>query len=458
MAMPSVSPSIQTPDDVELNDLSITIISERAHAPPLEKPTRRYQIILVLSGFLMIFHTIGINFVFGIFQEFYTSPQSNIKDATSQYALVSLVGTLGSGLTWSGGIFVNPIMARTQRVKTITLLGAFLMSLGLFLASYSTRLWHLYMTQSLIYGVGSSMYYFPLMTITPVYFDRHRGFAMGVILAGAGVGGLVLAPVTQAMLDKLGIGWTLRALGIWNFAVAVPISFVVKPRAGFGLNANGERARTRLNMSLVRRGTFLYQSVGAFLQAAGNIVPTYYLTLYSVSVLAYPRSTGSNLLAVNSAVNSISRVIMGVLADHVGRQNTLITGVVLSGISVFSLWYSAARERFIAFVVIYGIYAGGYNALLPTTITEIYGVENYASVNGFIYFIRGLGSMFGAPIAGVILGTYNRSGNGDAAAALQDKFNDVVVYDGVLLLAAGLCVSYVRFLDARDKGKWSWRA
>ncbi len=131
---------------------------------------------------------------------------------------------------------------------------------------------------------------------------------------------------------------------------------------------------------------------------------------------------------------------------------------MLSGISVFSLWYSAARERFIAFVVIYGIYAGGYNALLPTTITEIYGVENYASVNGFIYFIRGLGSMFGAPIAGVILGTYNRSGNGDAAAALQDKFNDVVVYDGVLLLAAGLCVSYVRFLDARDKGKWSWRA
>ncbi|KAF8875252.1 major facilitator superfamily domain-containing protein [Mucidula mucida] len=333
MAMPSVSPSIQTPDDVELNDLSITTISERAHAPPLEKPTRRYQIILVLSGFLMIFHTIGINFVFGIFQEFYTSPQSNIKDATSQYALVSLVGTLGSGLTWSGGIFVNPIMARTQRVKTITLLGAFLMSLGLFLASYSTRLWHLYMTQSLIYGVGSSMYYFPLMTITPVYFDRHRGFAMGVILAGAGVGGLALAPVTQAMLDELGIGWTLRALGIWNFAVAVPICFVVKPREGFGLNANGERARTRLNMSLVRRGTFLYQSVGAFLQAAGNIVPTYYLTLYSVSVLAYPRSTGSNLLAVNSAVNSISRVIMGVLADHVGRQNTLITGVSSSAIS-----------------------------------------------------------------------------------------------------------------------------
>lgn len=32
------------------------------------RPTRRYQCLLLLSGFLMIFHVIGINSVFGIFQ------------------------------------------------------------------------------------------------------------------------------------------------------------------------------------------------------------------------------------------------------------------------------------------------------------------------------------------------------------------------------------------------------
>lgn len=83
--------------------------------------------------------------------------------------------------------------------------------------------------------------------------------------------------------------------------------------------------------------------------------------------------------------------------------------VLLSGISVFALWYDASRSRFITFVVFYGILAGGYNALLPTTITEIYGVQNYATANGFIYFIRGLGALFGAPVAGVILGSHQRS-------------------------------------------------
>jgi hypothetical protein len=32
------------------------------------RPTRRYQALLLLSGFMMIFHVIGINQIFGVFQ------------------------------------------------------------------------------------------------------------------------------------------------------------------------------------------------------------------------------------------------------------------------------------------------------------------------------------------------------------------------------------------------------
>ncbi|KAF9465457.1 major facilitator superfamily domain-containing protein [Collybia nuda] len=431
--------------------------SQRSPVPA--RPERPYQTLLLLSGFFMIFHVIGINSLFGIFQELYTSPNSSISDAKQRDALVSLVGTIGSGLTWSGSIFVNPMIARTENLKLITITGVVIMSLGLILASFSTKLWHLYLTQALLYGVGSSMYYFPIMSITPLYFDKHRGFAMGVILAGSGIGGLVLAPVLQVLLDKYGIHWALRIIGLWNLLIGIPVASVVKHRPGFNIGS-----RTRMNMSLVKRGTFLYQAGGALLQAAGNIIPMYYLTSYSVSVLSYSRSTGSLLLALNSGVNSIARVVMGILADQVGRQNTMIGSVLLSGLSVLALWYDAPRARFISFVVLYGIYAGGYNALLPTTITEIYGVENYTTVNGFIYFVRGMGSILGAPLAGVILGNYQRGGGGPGKlqgselGALKQKFNDVVVYDGVLLLSAALCVGYVRWLDARDRGRWSWKA
>ena len=143
--------------------------------------------------------------------------------------------------------------------------------------------------------------------------------------------------------------------------------------------------------------------------------------------------------------------------------------MILSGVSVFALWYDAARSRFIAFVVFYGILAGGYNALLPTTIAEVYGVQHYGSVNSFIYFIRGLGAVFGAPLAGVILGNYHRGTMVVATGVsspttsmtlkdLKSSYNKVAVFDGAILLAAGACVAYVRWSDAKHRGGWSWKA
>ncbi|KAF9266419.1 monocarboxylate transporter [Marasmius fiardii PR-910] len=410
----------------------------------------------------MAFHVIGMNSSYGVFQQFYTSTQTNIKDAQGQDALVSLAGTVGTGLTWSGSIFVNPLISSSRlSIKIVALSGAFFMSLGLFLASFATKLWHLYLTQALLYGLGASMYYFPILAVTPLYFDRHRGFAMGIVLAGSSLGGLVFASVQQWLLDHHGIQWSLRILGIWNFAVGIPVSMVIQRHPSF---RSGETSGRRwINTSVLRKGTFWFQALGAFLQAGGNVVPIYYMVAYSVSVLSLSPSTGSMLLSVNSGVNCLSRVAMGIIADYVGRQNTLIGGVVLSALSVFALWYSAAKTRFIAFVIVYGIFAGGYNALLPTTIVEIYGLQNYATVNGNLLFIRGLGSLFGAPLAGVILGSHARIiGMGmsgiNGKDKLEMKFNDVVVYDGALLVVSALCVVYVRWLDAVEKRKWKWMA
>jgi len=95
------------------------------------------------------------------------------------------------------------------------------------------------------------------MTISPTYFDKHRGFAMGTILSGSGVGGLVIAPVLRVLIDRYGVQWALRILGIWNFTVGVPVCLVARHRYKRGTaTRNG---KTRLNMNLAKRGTFLYQ-------------------------------------------------------------------------------------------------------------------------------------------------------------------------------------------------------
>jgi MFS family permease len=434
------------PDDAKDND-SASVWSESTVDGM--RPSRLYQSALLFAGFMTTFQTIGMNQSYGVFQDYYTSSDSPIVDARAKYAMVSLIGTIGSGLTWSGSIFVSLIISSGCDLRLMCLSGATIMSLGLLLSSLATKLWQLFITQAFLFGVGSSMLYYPMTSLTPQFFDKHRGFAMGIALSGSGAGGLVFAPVTQALFDRWGASATLRILGVWNFIVLIPISFIIRRPPGY--------SPVRPSLALAKRGTFILQLFTAFLQAAGNIIPLYYLPLYSTAVLGFSPQTASVLLAVNNAANSVARVTTGLLADYVGRQNTMIACVCFSGASVLTLWFDAERGRFLAFVVLYGIGSGGYSALLPTTIAEIYGAEHYSAANAAIYFIRGFGAVFGAPVAGAILGTQN-SHEAQSLADLRTRFRDVVGFDGILLVAAGVCVSLVRWFDARNKGRWRWRA
>jgi MFS family permease len=113
------------------------------------------------------------------------------------------------------------------------------------------QLWHLFLTQAILVGIGSSMLYYPVISLTPVFFDRHRGFAMGIAMAGSGAGGLVFAPVTQSLLARYGAPVTLRVLGAWNFVVCIALSFVIRPHPAY--------QPIRPSLALAKRGTFIFQ-------------------------------------------------------------------------------------------------------------------------------------------------------------------------------------------------------
>lgn len=139
--MNATSPSVQLRalshvDGRRDEEISVASTMSFATAP---SPSRKKQALVLVSTFLMIFQTIGINQTYGIFQEFYTtSPDSFLpaQQANNQ-AAVAFVGTLGAGLTWGGSIFVNPLVGRTKNVRWITGLGSVGMSLGLVLAGQS---------------------------------------------------------------------------------------------------------------------------------------------------------------------------------------------------------------------------------------------------------------------------------------------------------------------------------
>ena len=279
--------------------------------------------------------------------------------------------------------------------------------------------------------------YFPNLSVTPEYFDQHRGGAMGIVLSGAGIGGLVLSPIIRILLGSFSIRWTLRFLCFFNLLVSLPIALTMMP------SRFSNRRPTHVDLSLAKKLAFLLSVAAAFLQASGNLVPLTFLSDYSTA-LGYSAGLGATLLAINNGLNSVSRILAGIAGDSLGRQNTLILTIIGSAVAVCGFWLgsvlNSSKSLWLIFVISYGIFAGGYNALYPTTIAETFGLHAYASVNGFIYFIRGMGALFGSPAGGVILGE-SRLGN----------YRNVVLYDSALLFGSCLCVLGVRYSDAVDK-------
>lgn len=142
-----------TSDSIELRSAAISPfdssrISELETADPtanvahqIRPITRRKQTTILISSFMTIFITIGLNQCYGVFQSYYVSGKSDIipQSQIGNNALLAFVGTMGSGLTWAGSIVVNPIMTRVDDMRKITVPGAILMSLGFGLASVSTQ-------------------------------------------------------------------------------------------------------------------------------------------------------------------------------------------------------------------------------------------------------------------------------------------------------------------------------
>ena len=79
------------------------------------------------------------------------------------------------------------------------------------------------------------------------------------------------------------------------------------------------------------------------------------------------------MLAINNGVNTISRIVMGFIADRAGRQNTLVISVLGSAVTVVAFWLASAlmedKSLWLAFVVTYGVFAGGQSLSMEKCLT-----------------------------------------------------------------------------------------
>jgi len=225
--------SISHLDQGANNSISATAITTTTIAtivvePDLLKdfPEGGFGWLVVLASFVIYFWTFGLNSTFGVFQAHFLRIGA-FNHATE--AELSWVGSMAAGMVYLPGPFINTLI-RHLGLYTLVIVGTLSCSLGFILASFATQLWQLYLTQGLLFGLGGGLVFLSTISMTSQYFNKRRGFANGIVVSGSGIGGLVLAPLTNLLISKMGVQWCQRILGFCMLACLVAIFPFLRPR------------------------------------------------------------------------------------------------------------------------------------------------------------------------------------------------------------------------------------
>ncbi|KAJ2311236.1 hypothetical protein IWW54_002755, partial [Coemansia sp. RSA 2705] len=374
---------------------------------------------IVAAGCLMLMFSMGCVNSYGTYQTYY----HQYKFPDEPVSTLSWVGTLQFGVMNFFGIPAGILCERVD-TRLVSFVGGAIMAVALIVASFcDDAVWKLILTQGIVFSLGASLVFIPSTSIPSQWFTTRRALAVGIVVAGSGIGGLWLTPATQAMITHLGPGWALRITGIIIFAVNSVASLFMRSRLKV-------QSRDKVvDFSVFRDLRFIFVFIGAVCGTTGYFTPLFSLPTFAAQIGGKSDSFGNNLLTIINAASTVGRIGTGEVARYLGNINTMATCTLVSSLSILVLWLPfQATGTMIACAIVYGMFCGGFIGLLPVVMADLWGVQRISTIIGLLYMANFVGTMVGAPSSGAILDNIGHDSN----------FKPSIIFSGVFMLCAAL--------------------
>ena len=345
---------------------------------------------VVAAAFAAMFVAFGIAYSYGAFLEEMRADFGVGRAAGATF--FSLTSLLYFGL---GG--VSGAAGDRFGQRRVLLVGAAAFGLGLFATAHAGSLGVALAAYGLGVGIGVACAYVPMVALVGAWFERRRTLALGVAVAGIGVGTLVIPPATAALIEA--VGWrdaylVLAAVGV----AALGLCALGAAPAPVGHGAGSVSLREALRDSQYRR---LYLATA--LLGVPLFVPFVYLPSYAEDRGVDPVLAAGLIGAIGTA-SVAGRLALGALAGPLGLLR-VFQGCFLAMALSFVLWWVAGGSYavLLMFAIVLGVGYGGYVALAPAVIAERFGVERLGALLGVLYTSAGIGSAVGPPAAGAVI-------------------------------------------------------
>jgi MFS family permease len=280
--------------------------------------------------------------------------------------------------------------------RRVLVAGAIAMGLGLCATAFINRLWLGYLTYGAGVGVGAACGYVPMIAVVGGWFLRYRTTALGIAVAGIGCGTLGAAPLAALLIQHFGWRATDVMFGAGSAALLLGCALVAR-RAPLDLTP----APLRLAEAL-RTPAFTSIYASSLLCSIALYVPFVFLPDYAHRHGASEVASAA-LVGMIGAASIAGRMGLGALGARAGLIRLYQLCFLALGLS-FTIWLGArSYSLLVVFALTMGASYGGYVALSPAVMAELYGTARLGVVLGVLYTSCGMGALIGPPLAGVII-------------------------------------------------------
>jgi OFA family oxalate/formate antiporter-like MFS transporter len=368
----------------------------------LSNPRIFYGWFVVAAAFAVTFVGFGSAYTFSAFVG------SLQKDFAASRGSVSLVFSLAGFLYFGLGIVSGPLADRWGS-RRLAVIGMILIGMGLAIASTARSLAEVYAAYGLGVGLGVGCSYVPVLGAVQRWFVRRRGFASGLAVSGIGVGTLVMPPLASLFIEILGWRNAYLILGCLAAIVGAGMALLIEndPRdRGLGPDGDpmqsGARTMRPAGASVteaIRARQFVGLYAACLICSFGAFVPFVHLVPYALDH-GVPQSLAVLLLGVIGVGSTAGRFFLGGLADWVGRRLALLVMFVGMALALIVWVFSTDVWSLTGFAFAYGVFYGGWVAVLPAVVMDCFGGRNVSGIIGVLYTSVAFGTLIGPSAVG----------------------------------------------------------
>ncbi|KAJ0426779.1 monocarboxylate transporter [Aspergillus carlsbadensis] len=375
--------------------------------PDEEPPNGGYGWVCTIAGAVSIARSWGFNCAYAVFLAYYLDNGTFEGASQLDYAFVG-------SLSLTATFMVSPIAtAITHRygIRKTMFIGTVLETASLLCASAASQIWHLFLTQGVLFGLGMGMLFIPVAAVVPQWFTTRRSLAAGISVSGAGLGGLVYSLATEAAIRNLGLVWTFRVLGILAFTVNTTCVLLIRDRNQGNQNRaaqhnQAQTGKSKTNVALelghLKNGNFLLLIGFGIFTIFGYFILIFSLAHYGTEIGLTP-SHASLISGLFNLGQAIGRPLIGYFSDTVGRINIAGVTTFLAGVICLAVWVNAHNFGvLILFAISEGLVAGNFWATIAPLVAEVLGIDKVPSGMNLVWLSIVVPATFSQPIALVL--------------------------------------------------------